>query len=194
VSGDFSRNPAVALIFTGIQVPRIAISCWRRTLTRRQPCLFITRLCRESTSPASQTSTASATTDWCGPTAIILTFASCGGNPNVLYPGDRVFIPDQKPGERQCATDKRHTFEVKTVPLKLRVKLERVLSDPFANAQCELQIGADVFHLTTDGDGQIAQKIPTGAHTGSISIEDKIEGRQFRCESSHRFASATSTR
>ncbi|EYF02879.1 LysM peptidoglycan-binding domain-containing protein [Chondromyces apiculatus] len=35
-------------------------------------------------------------------------------NPDLIHPGDKVFIPDKKPSALTAATDKSHTFKVKT--------------------------------------------------------------------------------
>jgi hypothetical protein len=54
------------------------------------------------------------------------------GNPNVLLPGDQLFIPDKEIKSYSKPTNQRHTFQVKTTPLKLRIKLDRLYSNPVA--------------------------------------------------------------
>src|SRR5262249_379486 len=64
-------------------------------------------------------------------------------NPNVLFPGDALYIPDREDREEQCATDKRHTFVLKRKPLKLHLKLRDHYEKPIANARCVLVVDGD---------------------------------------------------
>jgi hypothetical protein len=45
------------------------------------------------------------------------------GDPNILKPGDTVFVPDRREKFEACATDQRHRFILKGVPAKLRLRL-----------------------------------------------------------------------
>jgi len=45
------------------------------------------------------------------------------GNPNVLLPGDQVFVPEREKRSESAVTEKRHRFVAQSQPLKLRVKL-----------------------------------------------------------------------
>jgi hypothetical protein len=90
-------------------------------------------------------------------------------DPNVLYPGDVVFVPDLRVKEVSCATDQSHKFEKKGVPAKLRIRL---LDDqqPRANIPYQLQIDGKSISGTTDGDGYIEQPLPPGAQTGRLIV------------------------
>src|SRR5207302_11207333 len=57
-------------------------------------------------------------------------------NPNVLYPGDSLYIPDRKEGEYSRPTDQKHQFVVKRKPLKLHLTLRDQYETPIANAAC----------------------------------------------------------
>src|SRR5215831_11621271 len=78
-------------------------------------------------------------------------------NPNVLYPGDNLFIPDRELREEPRPTDQRHTFVLSGTKLKVRLVLEGRFDKPIANAACTLRINADSTDLTTDGGGKIEQ-------------------------------------
>jgi hypothetical protein len=93
-------------------------------------------------------------------------------NPNVIFPGDRVFIPDKGEKKYSRNTEKRHPFKVKTEKLKLRLILEDIYEKPIANAKVELSIDNEEYKLTTDGQGKIEQEIkPTDEH-GFLTIKD----------------------
>ena len=91
-------------------------------------------------------------------------------NPNVLHPGDDLFVPDREPKEEPRPTDQRHRFQVKLPELKLRLVVEDQYERPIANAPCELTIDGQIFKHTTDGKGKIEQDIPPGATGGRLVI------------------------
>lgn len=93
-------------------------------------------------------------------------------NPNVLFPGDQVYIPDKDLRIEQCSTDQRHKFVRQKLPLKLKLVLEDIYEKPIANAQCALILGADTYQVTTDGQGRIEQVIKPSVRYGSIVIKD----------------------
>ena len=61
-------------------------------------------------------------------------------NPNVLFPGDELFIPDKKQKQESAPTEQKSRFELKTSKLILRLILEDAYNKPIANAQCELKV------------------------------------------------------
>lgn len=91
-------------------------------------------------------------------------------NPNILLPGDQVFIPDMEQKQESGATDKRHSFAVDTKPLKLRLVLEDAYEKPIGGQQCALLVDGQVFQLTTDGNGKLEQEIPLDAKEGVLTI------------------------
>jgi N-acetylmuramoyl-L-alanine amidase len=95
-------------------------------------------------------------------------------NPNVLAPGDVVFVPDKEEKEESCATGQRHTFRKKGVPAKLRLRL--VEDDkPRANEPYILEIDGVTFSGTTDGEGGIEHPIPPNAVKGKLLVGEKQE-------------------
>jgi hypothetical protein len=92
-------------------------------------------------------------------------------NPNVLLPGDNLFIPDKEQKQETGATSRRHTFEVKQEKLKLRLVLEDIYEKPIANAACTLFVEQQAFHVTTDGHGRIEQEIPLSSQKGMLIIQ-----------------------
>ena len=93
-------------------------------------------------------------------------------NPNVLFPGDTLFIPDRELREESCSTDQRHRFTVRTTVPKLRLVLEDLYETPIANANCMLVVGNDVRNVTTDGSGRIEQVLPPGEDNAYLIIQD----------------------
>lgn len=116
-------------------------------------------------------------------------------DPNVLYPGDVVFIPDKERKQESGATEQRHRFRLKGVPAKLRL---RIMDDdePRANESYVLVIDGDLFSGTTDADGRLEHPMPPDAkraklilgetqdelylNLGHIDPIDEIAGVQIR--------------
>jgi hypothetical protein len=93
-------------------------------------------------------------------------------DPNVLYPGDVLFIPDKKDKDESRPTAKQHRFRVKISKIKLRIVIRDFDNLPLANTECKLQVEGADYPLTTDGNGQIEVMIPESAENGSISVPD----------------------
>jgi len=94
-------------------------------------------------------------------------------DPNVLFPGDVVFIPEKQSKQADAATEKKHTYVLKGVPAKLRL---RILDGdvPRANVNYKLSIDGKWFEGTTDGDGKLEHTIPPGAQTGYLLFEGDV--------------------
>jgi hypothetical protein len=92
-------------------------------------------------------------------------------NPNILLPGDSVYIPDKEQKQEQGATSARHTFQVNQPKLKLRLVLEDIYEQPIANASCILSVGQQQFQLTSDAQGKIEQEIPPHATNCTLVIQ-----------------------
>jgi len=95
-------------------------------------------------------------------------------NPNVLYPGDQLYIPDKGTKDYSKPTDQKHNFKVNTPPLKLRIKLDRFYSKPLANTPCDLSIGGNLVKVTSDANGIVEQTIPKTVQDGTLTVHQQI--------------------
>jgi hypothetical protein len=91
-------------------------------------------------------------------------------NPNVIYPGDRVYIPDLDSGERDAATDQRHLYVVKWSKASVRFIIEDDKGTPFANKQYHLQIDGTTREGTTGADGSLDLEIQPTAQNGELTV------------------------
>jgi len=91
-------------------------------------------------------------------------------NPNVLFPGDIVFIPENEGKVFARPTDQRHRFVLTSKKLMLRLVVEDAYEKPVASAMCELLVEGSVFPLTTDGQGRIEHEIPADAQKAQLII------------------------
>jgi|SRR5437867_3865176 len=93
-------------------------------------------------------------------------------NPNVLFPGDVLFIPDKKQKQESGPTEQRIRFELKGSKVMLRLVLEDAFNKPIANAPCELAVEGETHKLVSDGKGKIEKEIPKSAEKATLVIKD----------------------
>lgn len=97
-------------------------------------------------------------------------------DPNVLYPGDVVFIPDKEKKEESGTTEQRHRFKKKGTPAKLKIRMLKN-DQPRSNEPYRLNIDGIWQEGTTDGEGYVEANIPSMAkkailHIGQAGKED----------------------
>jgi hypothetical protein len=92
-------------------------------------------------------------------------------NPNVLFPGDSLFIPDKETKEESRPTEQRHRFQRLGEALMLRIVIQSANGKPIANASCQLQIDGTVYPLKSNAQGMIEQAIPATAEGGKLIVE-----------------------
>ena len=106
-------------------------------------------------------------------------------NPNVLLPGDRVFIPDKRPKDESCASEKKHRFKKKGTPCNLKIRImepEKPPGDgasnensgnvkPRANVKYLLVIDGKLMDGKADADGMVEIKMPPQASEGTLTLE-----------------------
>ncbi|MGH9664347.1 MAG: peptidoglycan-binding protein, partial [Bryobacteraceae bacterium] len=91
-------------------------------------------------------------------------------NPNVIFPGDVLYIPDREIKKYSRPTDRRHRFVLKRPKVLLRLCLKDDLHQPYKNAKYCLRVGFDQYQGATDGGGIVEHEIPAGASEGEITI------------------------
>ena len=93
-------------------------------------------------------------------------------DPNVLRPGDEVFIPETQLNHVEGGTQTRHRFRVKGVPALLQIQF--LLNEkPRANEPYELDIDGLLSSGRTDGQGWINESIPPDAKKGKLTFDDE---------------------
>lgn len=98
--------------------------------------------------------------------------------PNLLVAGDEVFIPDIELKEESGSTESRHSFELVTKPVKLRMVLKDDKDQPFADKQYELKVGDQEYTGNTDSSGYFEHEISPGAKSGELKLhteDDKLK-------------------
>ena len=102
-------------------------------------------------------------------------------DPNLLFPGDFVFIPDKTGNPRAESTTQRHTFQIKPATKIVRIALEDEDGKRLANLPYMLKIGTQMYPGTTDGSGMLEKEIPIDAQEGEL----RIDGHVWQIQVSH---------
>jgi hypothetical protein len=105
-------------------------------------------------------------------------------DPNVLYPGDVVVVPDKEMKEESGATETRHRFRRKGVPEVLKIVLRKE-GEPRANESYVLEIDGELFSGTTDSEGRIEHPIPPGAKSGTLTIGEEPDAEEHKLMLGH---------
>ncbi len=93
-------------------------------------------------------------------------------NPNVLFPGDIVHIPEKRGKHEVCTTGQSHTFQVRSrPPVPLRIVIQNSEGMPQSGAAYVLTIGGKTFHGKTDGRGLVEHDIDPNARQGELTIQ-----------------------
>lgn len=91
-------------------------------------------------------------------------------NPNVIYPNDVVFIPDNELKEIDAATEQRHRFQLLGNKTIFRLVVKDGDEKPFANVRYELKIDRETYQGTTNDDGKLEQEIRADARAGGVVL------------------------
>ncbi|BBO79664.1 hypothetical protein DSCO28_02300 [Desulfosarcina ovata subsp. sediminis] len=95
-------------------------------------------------------------------------------DPNILMPGDHVFIPDKEIHTVAYATEQRHRFRKKGVPVKLRVRfLDN--DQPRANERYVLKVDGKIHEGTTDSDGMVQHNINPKAVIATLYLGEEMQ-------------------
>jgi hypothetical protein len=93
-------------------------------------------------------------------------------SPNILLPGDRLYIPEKVLKTIDRPTDQRHEFVRESSKSKLRLCIKQV-GEPCSNQFYRLVIdGITTLEGKTDNAGWIDVKIPADAMSGQLLVGD----------------------
>jgi hypothetical protein len=93
-------------------------------------------------------------------------------DPNVLKPGDELYIRDKEEKEESCASEERHSFKKKGVPEIFNIQF-KINDEPRANEAYVLDIDGELSEGQTDENGIAEIWIPPNAKKGKISFRDR---------------------
>jgi LysM domain len=95
-------------------------------------------------------------------------------DPNVLYPGDVLFIPEKKDRDEFRPTAKQHRFRVKISKIKLRIVVRDFDNLPLANTGCRLEFAENGVLAIPDLDYEIPLHI---GHLDPVEMDSGWKAR-----------------
>jgi N-acetylmuramoyl-L-alanine amidase len=98
-------------------------------------------------------------------------------DPNVLLPGDRIYVPPLRMKEEPGATSKKHRFRRLGEPSKLVIRLLRK-GKPRAGLAWKLEVDGKTFSGAADAQGYIRIPIPGNAKRGLLILGQGAEAEE----------------
>lgn len=112
-------------------------------------------------------------------------------NPNMLVPGDRVYVPPPEQRDEARSTTQLHQFQVGPNEAMLRIVLKNREGLAYANKRYELAIrNGSTLRGNTNGEGLIEQRVPADAVDATLTVwfeEPPFgqDGYEFRLKIGH---------
>jgi hypothetical protein len=102
-------------------------------------------------------------------------------SPDVLMPGDSLYVPDLQTKELSAATDQGHKYVLVQKPLNLRIKILDRFNDCLSNTDCNFVIGGDSKKTSTDSGGRLEHPLTLQqrrAAEGSLQLQEPLVANQ----------------
>jgi len=93
-------------------------------------------------------------------------------NPNILLPGDQVFIPDKLVKTAEAGSGKSTRFKVVLDKVLLRLKLDELFGQPLANVQCEIRVDGKTVKKTTDDSAIVEIEVTAAAQEAELVVKE----------------------
>lgn len=91
-------------------------------------------------------------------------------DPNIITPGDQLFIPDKQTKTDSKGTDTKNTYKLNAKKTTLQIRLKDEKGVALSGKKYKLAIGSDVTEDTTGGDGLIKHDIAADTKTGQLTV------------------------
>lgn len=103
------------------------------------------------------------------------------GRPNLLFAGDRVFVPDRADRVEEIACDQSHDFRLREAEVPLRMQL-RANGRILRNQPFRLFLGGDVITGNLDGEGRLDTKVPADARSARLVVGRGLASRRYQIQ------------
>ncbi len=100
-------------------------------------------------------------------------------NPNLLYPGDVLVIPDKQPKQDTVASKLKHQYTLRTLETILRLKVADDEGAAYANRRYQLTFDGAAFEGITGADGLIEHPVAPDADKAELLVWLEDEGPPY---------------
>ncbi len=91
--------------------------------------------------------------------------------PNILKPGDEVYIPQKRTKSESCLTEQRHRFKLKGVPSKVQLRLVDAAGNLRTGLSYKLEVqDGPTYQGKIPEDGWIKHSIPPEAKAAKLEL------------------------
>jgi N-acetylmuramoyl-L-alanine amidase len=91
-------------------------------------------------------------------------------NPNLIYPGDELYIPDENEKTESVGTDSWHNFTLEGQKTLVRLRLLEGDLTPLQGKKYRLEVDGKVKEGTIPGDGLLEQEISADCGEGKLTV------------------------
>jgi len=91
-------------------------------------------------------------------------------DPNLLYPGDELFVPEKEQKQIGGPTHRTHSFRKAAPHNTIELRMLDGNMEEIAEAEYTLTCGSETFSGTTDRHGMIEHRIPVDATSATLSF------------------------
>jgi len=100
-------------------------------------------------------------------------------DPNILFPGDVVAIPEKNLRTESAQTGQRHKYVVKTPQAQVRLRLLDLKRQPRPNLHYTATVDGALSSGQSDGDGFITLTVPPDAREVKLTVTDGPKTDQY---------------
>lgn len=100
-------------------------------------------------------------------------------DPQILYEGDEVIVPDKDVQKTACGTGSTHRFVLKAAPVFVRLHLKDEEGQPVADHRFLLEVGGRSIEGRSGPDGLIHEEVPPESHEGKLTLWLREDGAPF---------------
>lgn len=103
------------------------------------------------------------------------------GDPDQLFAGDRVFIPDREEGEEEGETEVHHTFRSPARHARVKIRFLRE-DEPLADTPYVFSCEGDSTEGQLDSEGKLDESVPVDAQQALVLVGESSDQARYQVQ------------